>query len=223
MDQPGRDWRVLDEPEDPAPAAGRAAAIARLPLLVVGAAAVLAASIAATMWVAGTAGAGREVLFDAGSAPVASSSLAPQLVVDVGGAVSKPGLYRLPAGSRIADAIAAAGGFGPTIDAAAAAALNLAAPLQDGTKVQVPQRGAGARGQTATTGATGSQPPGLVNLNTATQAELENLPGIGPVTAKKIIDSRAETPFRSLDDLTARKLVGSSTFEKIEQLVTVGG
>jgi competence protein ComEA len=222
MAQPGRGWRILDEPEEPGPPARHAGAMARFPLLVVGAAVMLGASIAATVWVAGTAGAGREVVLDAGSAPVASSSVAPQLVVDVGGAVSKPGLYRLPAGSRIADAIAAAGGFGPAIDAEAAAALNLAAPLQDGTKVQVPQRGVGARGQTATTGAPG-QPPGLVNLNTATQAELENLPGIGPVTAKKIIDARTEMPFRSPDDLTARKVVGSSTFEKIQQLVTVGG
>jgi competence protein ComEA len=125
------------------------------------------------------------------------------------------------AGSRIADAIAAAGGYGPSVDTFAATELNLAAPLQDGAKVLIPQR-ATARGSIPSL-APGTEQPRLINLNTATQAELEGLPGIGPVTAKRIIDARAEAPFRTADELTSRKLVGASTFEKIKALVTVGG
>jgi competence protein ComEA len=140
------------------------------------------------------------------------------IVVDVAGGVRAPGLYRLGPGSRVGDAIAAAGGYGPTVDASAAAReLNLAAQLSDGQKVVVPERTTAT--QAVTGGAAGS--PGLVDLNRATQAELEALPGIGPVTAQKVIDARTERPFSRPDELLERKIVGRSTWEKIRDLVTV--
>jgi competence protein ComEA len=150
-----------------------------------------------------------------------------ELIVDVQGAVLRPGPQRLPAGSRVGDAISAAGGYSPQLDIRAAAEqLNLAERLADGAKVRVPARGdptpqpaqpppgAGSDG--------GSSPAGgLIDVNTASQAQLETLPGIGPVTAGKIITAREEAPFVTVDDLLARKVVGPATFEKIRPLITV--
>jgi competence protein ComEA len=163
-------------------------------------------------------------------APDAALVAGPGLVVDVAGAVLRPGVYHLPAGSRVADAIAAAGGFGPRVDAPATQALNLAAPLADGAQVRVPSRddaagrGAASPGTgSGTASGSGAASGGPVDLNTATSAELDALPGIGPVTAGKIIASREERPFSAVDDLKTRKLVGTSVFAKLAGLVTVGG
>jgi competence protein ComEA len=136
-----------------------------------------------------------------------------ELVIDVEGGVQSPGIHRLPAGSRVADALDAAGGYAESADLAAAAAhLNLAAVLVDGQQVVVPVLGAEPAG---------GGDPGLVNLNSATQAELEELPGIGPVTAEKIIAARGEQPFATLEELVSRDVLTARQLEDIADLVTV--
>jgi competence protein ComEA len=148
-----------------------------------------------------------------------------ELIVDVAGAVVAPGLYHLAAGSRVGDAIQAAGGFSPRVDAdRVAAELNLAATLTDGQQVRVPSRDDDRVAASGSDNAPGAPGGGgaRINLNSATQAELESLPGIGPVTAGKIIASRTESPFRTVDELRERGLVGEKTFDAIRPLVVVG-
>jgi competence protein ComEA len=141
------------------------------------------------------------------------------VVVQVAGAVVRPGVYTLPTGSRVGDAIQAAGGYSTDVDPRAAETkLNLAARLQDAQLIVVPRRGDGASGSS---GPGGSSAAGLINLNTATAAELDTLPGIGPATAAKIIASREERPFATVDDLVTRKLVSASTLAKFRDKVTV--
>jgi competence protein ComEA len=151
----------------------------------------------------------------------------PEIVVEVGGAVARPGVYRLPIGARVADAIAAAGGYGARVDAAAAdVQLNLAAILHDADKVRVPVRGETTGGTGAGPGAwsggASSPPGGPLDLNTAAAAELDTLPGIGPATAAKIIAARTQARFTSVDDLLSRKVLSSAALEKIRALVTAG-
>lgn len=154
----------------------------------------------------------------------ASPSLA-VIVVQVAGAVARPGVYSLPAGSRVADAIQAAGGYSTEVDPRAAETkLNLAAKLQDAQLIAVPRRGETASGSSGAGGASGagiSTTPGLINLNTATAEQLDTLPGVGPATAQKIIASRQEQPFAKVDDLVTRKIVTASTLSKLRSLVTV--
>ncbi len=155
------------------------------------------------------------------------------VIVDVEGAVEQPGLHRLPAGARVGDAIAAAGGFDAHVDASAAAGeLNLATPLTDGAKIHVPALGesaapatAAAPGGAATPGPDGQSPgaAALIDLNAADETQLETLPGIGPVTGAAIVAARQTAPFTTVDDLRTRGIVGQSTFDKIKALVTVGG
>ena len=130
--------------------------------------------------------------------------------------MTHPGIWELPSGSRVADALAAAGGYAESADLAAAAqSLNLAASLVDGQQIYVPVIGA------APPGGGGGAAGGLVNLNRATQSELEALPGIGPVTAGKIIAARTEQPFATLDELVSRKVLSAHQLEQIADLVTV--
>lgn len=158
--------------------------------------------------------------------PGASGQVGGELVVDVQGAVLRPGVVRLPAGARVADAIAAAGGYGPRLAVERVGqVLNLAAALRDGEQVVVPSRDDPAIAGTAlpAVGGSGSSSGGSgpVDLNRATASELDALPGIGPVTAAKIIAARDEQPFASLDDLRNRKVLGAATLEKIKDLVVV--
>ncbi len=154
--------------------------------------------------------------------PRPSGSAAPSgtIIVDVEGAVVRPGIVELPAGSRVADALRAAGGYGPSADLAAAGAqLNLAALLSDGGQVVVPVLGAAGSGASGGGGTGG--PGGLVNLNRATPEELDTLPGIGPVTVQKIVAARTERPFASLDETVERGVLNKGQLDKIRDLATV--
>ncbi|PWU25282.1 MAG: DNA-binding protein [Candidatus Rokuibacteriota bacterium] len=152
------------------------------------------------------------------SLPVATAP-PPQsrLFVDVVGAVRRPGLYRLRSDARIADALARAGG---TTRKADLEQVNLAAPVADGEQVVVPRRLAPAASQVAT--GTGGQaaPTGPIHLSTATLEQLDSLPGVGPVTAQKILDYRAQHgAFRSVDELDAVPGIGPARLDELRGLV----
>lgn len=138
----------------------------------------------------------------------------PPIVVDVVGAVRRSGLYRLREGMRVADAVARAGG--PTAKADLTA-INLAAPIVDGQQILVPSKVTGA----APSAANGASGVGAkVSLSSATLEQLDALPGIGPVTAQKIVDYRATHPLRSADDLDAVPGIGPARVEQLRDLVT---
>lgn len=141
-----------------------------------------------------------------------------ELVVHVAGAVPQPGLYRLPEGSRVDDAIAEAGGAKPR---AALELVNLAAPVADGQQILVPLRGsATAEAGAGAEGSGGSALGAKVHLNSATLEQLDTLPGIGPVLAQQILDYRsANGAFRSIDELDAVPGIGPARLEQLRPLV----
>jgi len=152
------------------------------------------------------------------SAP-ASASPSPELVVlvDVAGWVRRPGVYEFTEGARVIDAIDAAGG---ARSGAVLEALNLAAPLTDGTQILVPREGQEGVAPAPVTG--GAVAGGLVNVNSAIATELEVLPGIGEVIAQRIIDYRTENgPFATVDELLDVSGIGDAILESIRELVTV--
>jgi competence protein ComEA len=136
----------------------------------------------------------------------------PLIVVDVGGAVARPGVVRLPSGARVADAIAVAGGTTPDADPAT---LNKAAILRDGARVYVPRYG-----ETPPAGSLGSDSERKVDINHATAAELEALPGIGPSTAARIVRAREQKVFTKVEELQTRGLVTARVLSDIRDLVT---
>lgn len=175
-----------------------------------------------------------------GSAPVPAQPAAqvkPSLIVHVEGAVKRPGVYTFEEGARVNDAVQAAGGALPD---GLPGALNLAAPLTDGSKVYVytkaelqpaPQAAekvearaavyAPVKSTEAAAKPAAKQPP-VVNLNTATAAELEAVPGIGPSTARAILEYRTKHgSFQKVDDLTAVSGIGPKTLEKLRPYLKV--
>jgi competence protein ComEA len=158
---------------------------------------------------------------------VASPATSGTVVVDVQGGVAEPGIRELPAGSRVADAIAAAGGYAVDADLEAAAeGINLAEPLVDGGQVRVPRIGESvvttAPGTTPAPVGGGGSGGGIVNINTATPEELEALPGIGPVTVQKIVAARQEAPFASLEDAVQRGVINRGQLEDLQGVATAG-
>lgn len=157
----------------------------------------------------------------AADTPESSGSAAEVVVVHVAGAVLAPGVVTLPAGSRVHEAVTAAGGLAPD---AVADAVNLAAIVADGQQVYVPHAGEGVGGpaSTATPTGSGSGPTGPVDLNHATAAELEVLPGIGPATAAAIVAHRDQHgPFASVEGLLDVPGIGPARLESLRELVTV--
>ncbi|GAA4526766.1 ComEA family DNA-binding protein [Brachybacterium paraconglomeratum] len=169
-----------------------------------------------------------------GEAPAAdgeSPAAGAELVVHVSGAVATPGVVRLPAGARVDDALEAAGG--PTEDADLSA-VNLARPVGDGEQIHLPVPGEEPRagdpgaaapgdaetGEAPAAGSSGAS--GVINLNTASAAELEELPSVGPAIAQRIIEHREKNgPFRSVDGLLEVSGIGPSTLEKIRDRATI--
>lgn len=239
-------WRTIEASSTPGAPPGepptevRPPRIARGAVAAVGGAGILAV---ATFVLAFGSGAADEVTVAGGapldvlssrepvqSAGAAGATIGPGesvVVVEIVGAITRPGVYELPAGSRVGDLIDASGGYGPRVDTQRAArSLNLAAVLSDGDQIRVPSRdetdpdgASGSGGDDSGSGTTGAS--SLVDLNRASTTELDALPGIGPVTAGKIIAAREEAPFATIEDLRTRKLVGEKTFERLKSLVTV--
>ena len=154
------------------------------------------------------------IALSAESTPSASASPSGELVIDVVGKVRRPGIVTLPAGSRVHEAVAKAGGVRGKVDTSA---LNMARVLTDGEQIIVgaPAPSAPAGGPAST--ATGAR----ISLATATLEQLDTLPGIGPVTAQAILDHRAENgPFRSVDDLLDVRGIGPATLDDFRDQVT---
>jgi competence protein ComEA len=138
------------------------------------------------------------------------ASAAGGIVVDVVGAVRRPGVYRLPRGARVQAAVARAGGLTPRADLVG---VNLAAPLADGEQVVVAARG-------SPTGSVGAASGAPVSLSSATAEQLDSLPGVGPVTAQKIIEYRQQHgAFTSVDELDAIPGIGSARLKDLQGLV----
>ncbi|OGM89071.1 hypothetical protein A2597_01685 [Candidatus Woesebacteria bacterium RIFOXYD1_FULL_46_19] len=149
-----------------------------------------------------------------------------EIVVEIAGEVERPGVYKLPKNSRIEDLLVAAGGVSPNADRDwMEKSLNRAARLADGTKIYIPavNERSGvlsannlgvAGGSDAVRGSGGSD---LININLASQKELETLPGIGPVYAQNIIEHR---PYSNVEELSTKGALKKSTYEKIKNLVT---
>ncbi|WP_181957368.1 ComEA family DNA-binding protein [Micromonospora chalcea] len=154
----------------------------------------------------------------------ASAGSPGQVVVAVAGKVRRPGLVRLPAGARLADAVEAAGGALPGVDVAL---LNPARKVTDGELILVGVTAPPGPGGPAAAGAGGAPggsaaPAGPVNLNTATLAQLDALPGVGPVLAQRILDHRDQHGgFRSVSDLRQVDGIGDARYEQLKELVTV--
>ena len=146
-----------------------------------------------------------------------------EIVVDVEGKVRRPGVVHVPKGARVIDALEAAGGVLPGTNTAM---LNLARVLTDGEQILVgispPPGATPPPGSTPASGASGSAPPGQLDLNTATLDQLEELPGIGPVLAQRILDYRTtHGQFTSVDELLEVSGIGDQRFAELKDLVRV--
>ena len=221
-------WRSLDSDAPAEAESPPQATVVPFPALAAGAGAVILVVVAFLLALGSGGGAlvvaGGQPLPGASGATVLPASGGPELVVEIVGAVREPGVYRLENGARVGDLVDAAGGYNPRVDVdRASRELNLAALLADGDQVRVPSRdepqpgGGGDASSGPTTGGSSD----LIDINSADSARLEELPGIGPATAAKIIAAREEQPFAAVEELRSRGVLGEKTFEKVRPLVVV--
>ena len=161
----------------------------------------------------------KDITFEAGS-DTQTDTDETALVVDVEGAIVRPGVYKLSPDARIQEALIAAGGLSSKADRTwVAKSLNLASRLTDGAKIYIPAVGENisAVGNVLGVQSSGNN-SGLININSASEKELDTLPGIGPVTAQKIISGR---PYASIEDLLNKKIVGSKVFSEIKGKISI--
>lgn len=144
--------------------------------------------------------------------PTPSATAPTVVVVDVVGAVARPGVVRLPLGSRVLDALLAAGGMTGDADLFA---LNKAQLLRDGMRIYVPRPG-----EQVPAGSLGTPAETKVDINHASESDLVGLPGVGPSTAARIVRSRQERPFARVEELQTRGLVTARVFADVKDLVT---
>lgn len=153
------------------------------------------------------------IQFSGSSGEATQSGRVSLITVDIEGAVAKPGLYQLPPGSRVEDAIIAAGNVTSDADAFQfSQTINRATKLIDGAKLYIPKKGENANDNIVRHDTTPSR-ISLVNVNSASQSELESLSGIGPVTAQKIISNR---PYQILEELVTKKAISQTLFQKLQ-------
>ncbi|MBI4730001.1 MAG: helix-hairpin-helix domain-containing protein [Acidobacteria bacterium] len=155
------------------------------------------------------------------AAPSASAAAGERIVVHVAGAVRRPGVYEFAPGARVIDAVRRAGGPAPGADVDS---INLARPLADGERIYVPRRGeVPPNGAAADGGGSGGAASGgKLNINAASERDLEGLPGVGPVLAQRIVEYRTQHgPFRSVRDLLKVEGIGEKKFSSLEPYVTV--
>ena len=144
-----------------------------------------------------------------------SSGASATIMVYVSGAVNRPGVVELAAGSRVVDAVNACGGLLPIADGKA---MNMARVLKDGEQLQAPMKGASSASGSAPGSV--SAPAGQISINTADEKALDSLPGIGPTMAKRIVEYRqANGSFQSLDELKKVKGIGTAKFDKLKDKV----
>lgn len=169
--------------------------------------------LAALVWVVASTPSGESVTLR----PVPTDK---PIVVHITGAVPRPGVYALPQGARIQDGISAAGGF---LAEAEKTSINLAQSLEDGEKLDIPFLEGASPVLATPVPEVVSATSELVNINTASIAELDTLPGIGPTTAQKIIDYRDQNgPFLSTEDIINVSGIGPASYERFKDMITVG-
>lgn len=141
----------------------------------------------------------------------------PEVVVDVSGAVMSPGVYKFKTGARIQDALVSAGGLSSSADRDyVSRSINLASPLHDGVKIYIPKVGDTNKTVSQSLSPVLSATTQGISINNSTSEELDSLPGVGPVTAKKIIDAR---PYSSVEELQTRKIVSSKVYNEIKDKI----
>ncbi len=165
-----------------------------------------------------------EVIFSSESSASARITKS-KIHIDIEGAVIAPGVYSMEEGSIVADALVASGGLAQDADREwIGKNLNRAAKLIDGGKIFIPSLSQISDGKAQSSNSKDQNnnllgvTTGKININTASQAELEGLPGVGPVTALKIINGRS---YQTIDELKTKKIVGNALFEKIKDLLSI--